>query len=61
MHRCDLLTNKNGRKGINLNTGGTLREESIKKINLWRGIIHKKEEERITKLAINPSQHIVEE
>jgi hypothetical protein len=31
MHRCDLLTNKNGRKGINLNTGGTLREESIKK------------------------------
>jgi hypothetical protein len=29
---------------------------------LWRGIIHKKEEEeRITKLAINPSQHIVEE
>jgi hypothetical protein len=33
MHRCDLLTNKNGRKGINLNTGGTLREESIRKKN----------------------------
>jgi len=32
MHKCDLLTNKNGRMGINLNIGGTLREESKKNI-----------------------------